>query len=309
MNETVKLSLKQKVSNFFKKQKTSETLEITFGVLLLTCGFYFFFLPANLVTGGVLGLSIVFENIVESEEVISLFVTIANGILLVIGGLLLGKKFFFKTIYGSILLSTFLIIFEKGLKIPNTLIYSQLSGGTSLLVSALFGGCITGLGLGLVLRNNATTGGMDIVQRIVNKFLRIPFSLALYAVDGTIIIIGIIVTKSLEGGFFAIGALLLTGVVIDYVMLRGKSGYTVFIVTHKFEELKNAIYKEINRGITKTSVVGGYSLTEKDMIICTITKNQLYDLKYIIQENDPDAFTFIMKANETLGSGFRQVND
>lgn len=302
-------SLKLRIINFFKKQNLSEVLEITIGVLLLTVGFYFFFLPANLVTGGVLGLSIVFENIVKSEEVISLFVTIVNGFLLIIGGLVLGKKFFFKTIYGSILLSVFLFLFEKAFKIPNTLIYNELSSGTSLLVSALFGGCITGLGLGLVLRNNATTGGMDIVQRIVNKFLRIPFSLALYLVDGTVIIIGIIVTKSLEGGFFAIGALLLTGVVIDYVMLRGKSGYTVFIVTHKFEELKNAIYQEINRGITKTSVVGGYSLTEKDMIICTITKNQLYDLKYIIHSIDPDAFTFIMKANETLGKGFRHVDD
>lgn len=309
MNRDVKNNFSSIVSNFFTKQKITEIFEITIGVLFLTAGFYFFFLPANLVTGGVLGLSIIFEKIVDSEEVISLFVTIVNGILLVIGGLILGKKFFLKTIYGSVMLSVFLFLFEKVLKISNTLIYEQLSGGTSLLVSAIIGACISGLGLGLVLRNNATTGGMDIIQRIVNKFLRIPFSLALYVVDGTVIILGIIVTKSLEGGFFAIGALLLMGVIIDQVMLRGKSGYTVFIVTHKFEELKNAIYKEINRGITKTSVVGGYSLTKKDMIICTITKNQLYELKYVIQENDPNAFTFIIKANETLGSGFRQVDD
>lgn len=294
-----------KIKNHFTKQKIVEIIEITFGVLLLTIGFYFFLLPASLVTGGVLGLSIIFQELVNSEEIVSLFVTVVNMVLLVIGGLVLGKKFFLKTVYGSVLLSVFLFLFEKIFRIDSNIILNQISEG-KLLLSAIFGGILSGAGLGFVLRNNATTGGMDILQRMANKFLKIPFSIALYLIDGTVVILGVIFTKSIEGGFYAIGSLLIIGVAIDQVMLRGKSGYTVFIVTQKFDLLKDAIYQGIDRGITKIDVIGGYSENNKNMIICTITKNQLYHIKNIIEENDPNAFTFITKTNETLGSGFRR---
>lgn len=301
-------NLIKKLKQHFTKQKVHEILEITFGVLLLTIGFYFFFLPASLVTGGVLGLSIVVQEVIKSEEIVSIFVTVVNMFLLIIGGLILGKKFFLRTVYGSILLSVFLFLLEKVFRIDYNIIVNQINEG-KLLITAIFGGIFSGLGLGFVLRNNATTGGMDIVQRLINKYLKIPFSLALYLIDGIVIILGVVVTKSLEGGFYAIGSLLIIGVVIDYVMLRGRSGYTVFIVTNKYEQLKEAIYLGIDRGVTKTSVVGGYSSSKKDMLICTITKNQLYHIKHIIEENDSDAFTFITKTNETLGSGFRQIGN
>lgn len=296
-----------RIKTFFKNLDYGEVSEITFGVFLLSAGFYFFFLPSNLVTGGVLGLSIIFQDIVNSESVVTIFVTVVNMALLILGGLILGKKFFLNTVYGSVLLSLFLFIFEVILKLDDKLVINQLTQ-SSFLISAIFGGILTGIGLGLVLRNDATTGGTDILQRIANKFFKVPFSVALYIIDGVIIILGIVITKSLEGGFYAIGALLIVGVVVDHMMLRGASGYTVFIVTKEFEAIQKAIYKGINRGITKTAVVGGYSLEDKDMIICTITKKQLYDLKHIISETDPAAFTFIVKANETLGQGFKKVD-
>lgn len=289
------------------KEKMREIIEITIGVLIMTIGFYFFFLPASLVTGGVLGLSIVFQEYVGNEQVVTLFVTVVNFLLLVIGGLILGKNFFLRTIYGSILLSVYLFLFEKVFQIDSALIISQISEG-KLLISAIFGAIFTGFGLGLVLRNNATTGGMDIVQRILTKYVKMPFSLAMYLIDGVVIILGVIATKSLEGGFYAVGALMLLGVVVDYVIVSGRSGYTLFIVTEKAQEVKEAIYRGIDRGITQTKVTGGFSEVEKDMLICTITKRQLYTLKHIIQVSDPDAFTFITKTNEALGQGFRQEN-
>lgn len=303
MNETSKF--KTYLNQFKTKEKIQEVLEITVGVFIMTLGFYFFFLPSNLVTGGVTGLSIVFQELVGNEQVVSLFVTAANLILLAIGGLVLGKKFFLRTIYGSLLLSVYLLLFEKGFKIPNDIIVSQITEGR-LLVSAIFGAIFSGFGLGLVLRNDATTGGMDIVQRIFNKFLKIPMSAAIYIIDGLVIGLGVIVTKSIQGGFYAVGAMMILGVVVDFVLVSGRSGYTLFIVTDHSDKVKKAIYEGINRGITQTKVYGGFSEVEKDMIICTITKRQLYTLKHIIKNSDPDAFTFITKTNEAIGQGFRE---
>lgn len=297
--------LMSKIKNILTKEKIKEIIEITIGVFIMTAGFYFFFLPTSLVTGGVTGLSIVFQELVGDEQVVSIFVTIVNFVLLIIGGLVLGKKFFLRTIYGSILLSVYLILFEKILQIDNAIIMNEIEQNT-YLIAAIFGSITTGLGLGMVLRNDSTTGGMDIVQRIAFKYFKIPFSVAMYFIDGAVIIFGVIVTGSIEAGFYAVGALLLLGVVVDFVLVSGRSGYTVFIVTDQFQLLKDAIYKGVDRGITKTIVYGGYSETEKDMIICTITKRQLYTLKHIIKDNDPNAFTIITKTNEAIGQGFRR---
>lgn len=302
-NKDAKKTLKQ----ILTKDKLKEIFEITIGVLIMTAGFYFFFLPSSLVTGGVTGLSIVFQKIVESGQVVSIFVTIVNFILLMIGWAVLGKKFFFRTIYGSILLSLYLFLFEKILKIDSNIIMKEITQN-KFLIAAIFGAITTGIGLGLVLRNDATTGGMDIVQRIAVKYFKIPFSVAMYFIDGVVIFLGFVVTGSIEATFYAVGALMLLGIVVDYVLVSGRSGYTVFIVTDHFSLLKEAIYAGIDRGITKTTVYGGYSEVEKDMIVCTISKRQLYTLKHIIHTNDPAAFTFITKTNEAIGQGFRKEN-
>lgn len=285
---------------FKDKQRVKEYLQITLGTLIVACGFYFFFSPNQLVTGGATGISIILEEVTGISNVI--YIWVFNIFLLLLGTVVLGKKFFYKTVYGTIMLS--LLITLLGLIFKDLNILSEIEGTSSkLLIAAVLGGFLSGLGLGLVFKNNATTGGTDVIQTILYKKFNFPYSVALYIVDGVVLIAGLLIFK-IEHTFYAIIAMSIAGFVIDKVMVYGKSGYTVFIVTTEYHALKEAIYGRVNRGVTKVPAVGGYSESDKDMIICTISRNQLYSIKQIISEIDPKAFSIITKTTESVGIGF-----
>lgn len=277
------------------KMKMLEILEITGGVILLTLGFYFFLLPQNLVIGGVMGISVLLRDVIP----VSTFVLVANLVLLLVGLIFLGKAFFLKTVYATLLHPLILLVLELTVEANFFMKYMNES---PYMVSALFGALFVGVGLGMVIRNNATTGGIDIVQNIMHKFLRIPFTWALYIIDGTIIAIALFV--DFQAGLYAFGAMLLSGMIIDRLSIEGKSGFTVFILTDKTKEIQAEIYDKLDRGLTKIKVVGGYTNKEKEMILCTIDRMQLYTFKLIIKRIDPNAFTFVTRTKEAFGFGF-----
>lgn len=287
------------------KQKIYEYLQMTFGIFIAALGYNLFFSPAKLVTGGVGGLALIFTELTQTSDAIgSIFIFVVNGILLAIGTFFLGKSFFFKTFYGSLMypLAIFLIslIFPKDFNI----LASVTNESSSLLISSVAGAFLTGIGLGLVFKNNATTGGTDVLQKILHTKIKMPYSIAIYLTDGLVIAGGLIVF-GIEKSFYAVVALALVGVIVDRVILSGKSGYTVFIVTADYNSLKKAIFEKVNRGITKIHVQGGYSEEHKEMIVCTVSRNQLYNLKNVIADHDPEAFTFITKTTESVGQGFK----
>ncbi|MFA6800910.1 MAG: YitT family protein [Acholeplasmataceae bacterium] len=277
------------------KARTREILEITLGVVILTVGFYFFLLPQNLVVGGVMGISILLKDFIP----VTIFVFVANIVLLFIGLVVLGKEFFMKTVYATLLSPVVLWILEKTIDANYLMKYMTES---PLLISAIFGGLSVGFGLAVVIRNNATTGGIDVIQKIVSKYLKIPFHLSVYIIDGTIILIALFVNFQL--GLYAFGSMLLSGIIINYLSIEGTSGFTVFIVTDKIDIIQAQIYEKLDRGLTISKVVGGFSREDKDMIICTVDRLQLYTFKEIIKENDPLAFTFVTRTKEALGNGF-----
>ncbi len=277
------------------KAKIREVLEITLGVIVMSFGFYFFLLPLNLVIGGVMGISVLIQDYIP----VSTFIFIANVVLLLIGLVVLGKVFFMKTIYATLLSPLILWILEQTID-PN--FFMQHMTESPLLISAIFGGLMVGFGLAVVIRNNATTGGIDVLQKILTKYAKIPFHLAVYFIDGTIILIALFL--DFQHGLYAFGAMLLSGIIIDQLSIEGLSGFTVFIVTNKTEEIKTEIYLKLDRGITISKVVGGFKKQERDMIICTVDRLQLYTFKMIIKETDPNAFTFVTRTKEALGNGF-----
>ena len=277
------------------KAKRREILEITVGVILLSLGFYFFLLPLGLVIGGVMGVAV----LIQDQISVSTFMYIANIILLIIGGLFLGKVFFFKTVYATLLSPTLVFILEQTI---DANYFMRHMNESPLLIGATFGGLFIGAGLGIVVRNNGTTGGIDVVQRILNKFLNIPFSTAMYFTDGVVIFIAMLINFQL--GLYAVGSMIIIGIIVDRLAIEGKAGYTVFIVSSNSDLLQQKIYEKIDRGLTKVKVVGGYSKQDKELIICTVDRRELYPFKMIIKETDPTAFTFVTKTKEALGQGF-----
>jgi uncharacterized membrane-anchored protein YitT (DUF2179 family) len=284
------------------KRKLIEYGFITLGVLCLHVGFYFFLQPINLVIGGMMGVSMLLAPIINVISIGTIYL-ILNVSALIIGGLIFGKQFFLRTVYATLLAPLLVALFEV-LDISPNLLLDHIDSNYQLFVAAIGSGALIGIGVGCVLRYNASTGGMDVYQKMVNQYLKVPFSVAVYITDGIIVLIGM--ALNIQTGVFAIISLVLSAVLIDKVAVAGRNSYTVLIITKKADAIKEKIFEKLDRGLTKVKAIGGYTGEEKDMIICSISRQQLYDLKEFVREIDPLAFSLILHTKEVLGEGFHR---
>lgn len=281
--------------------KTSmiEITQIIFGIILMNFGFYFFLLPNDLVTGGVSGIAVILNTLGISPSLSILLMNIAFAIL---GLLTMGKNFFFKVILGS-LVSPLVIFILEFLNIDQMLILNQLTE-SRLLISSLLGALSVGFGLGIVFRNGGSTGGIDILQNIMNKKHHLSYNVAFIFTDGIIVLIGLLFFRNIEHFLFSVGVVILSGLIIDNISILGRAGQTLFIVTEKEEEVKLAIFKELDRGTTVIDAKGGYSGKDKKLVICVTSKRELNLVRTVVDKADPDAFTFIAQTKEAVGRGF-----
>lgn len=275
---------------------------IFIGVLLLDIGYYFFYLPTNLVTGGTMGISIIVKNYLPFST--SIFLYIVDGLLLIIGLIFLGKEFFIKTVYATILSPTIIFVFEHTL---DSNFFFKDGMQSSYFVSAFVGGLLSAIGLGICFRNKGTTGGLDVVQKMLNKYLHIPYSLSMYVTDIVIVLLGgffITEGKTYDIEMVVFGCLTVVGVgyVVDLIALNAKSRRTVYIITSKPLEIKQMIYDKIDRGVTRCDVFGGYTNNPYTMLICTMDRNETYRICDYIKTIDGDAFTFICETKEVSGN-------
>lgn len=281
--------------------KTSmiEITQIIFGIILMNFGFYFFLLPNDLVTGGVSGIAVILNTLGISPSLSILLMNIAFAIL---GLLTMGKNYFFKVILGS-LVSPLVIFILEFLNIDQMLILNQLTE-SRLLISSLLGALSVGFGLGIVFRNGGSTGGIDILQNIMNKKHHLSYNVAFIFTDGIIVLIGLLFFRNIEHFLFSVGVVILSGLIIDNISILGRAGQTLFIVTEKEEEVKLAIFKELDRGTTVIDAKGGYSGKDKKLVICVTSKRELNLVRTVVDKADPNAFTFIAQTKEAVGRGF-----
>ncbi len=289
-----------------KKEILLETLQIVLGIVIMNIGFYFFFLPTHLIIGGVTGMSTLLEkaNLFTNIPVFySLTIFLLNMVFLVVGLIFMGKEFFYKTIFGSLLVPLVLFVLEIS-QIDQFMIISQISDPLRLIIAAVLGSLVVGGGLGLVFRNSGSTGGIDIAQIILNRKYHRSFMFSFLITDGLVVLAGLFVYKNVELFLFSIGAVILSSIIVDNISIRGRAGQTLFIITNKAEEVKNAIYETIERGTTIIDVRGGYSGEAKQLVICVIHTRQLNLTRHVVEQVDKDAFTFIAQTKEAVGYGF-----
>lgn len=286
-------------------------LNITIGVILIAIAYYFLYLPQDLVIGGVTGIAIILNELMDEIGFMpSVFIYILNAILLFVGFLVLGKDFLYKTIYGSILLPTIIFLLELS-KINPSILFEidmmffniEMNEISQILLSVLLGTLLTGTGLGLCFKNNASTGGMDVVQKIIVKFFHFSYSKTVYITDGIIIIISLLVF-GVERTMYSLISIFLVGIIIDYIVMGGAIRRTAFIISNKNEEIKQIIIEKIGRGVTVVPAYGGYSNKEINMLICTLNKSESYLLRDLVLKIDENAFTFFVSAKEVYGDGF-----
>ncbi len=285
------------------RNKMKQVALIAIGVLIMDVGYYFFYSPANLVAGGVTGISIIFKPLLDIINMPqSIFLYIIEGICLLLGLILIGKDFFFKTIVASILSPTFVFILEQ--ICPQDIILATCE--YKLLIAFLCGSVLQGVGIGICLKNNGSTGGMDVIQKSMSKYLHIPYSLAMFGTDWIICIIGGIsfvdpINYNFEYALFGILSVYFAAYIIDMITLNARSKRTAYIITSKPNQIKDAIYKSIGRGCTESMVRGGYTNEDKVMLICVLNKSESYKLGVLIKEIDDKAFTFFASTREVVG--------
>lgn len=276
-----------------------ETTQIIAGIILMNFGFYFFLLPTELVTGGVTGIAVILNTFGISP---SLSILALNIVCLLFGLFTMGKQFFLKTIMGS-LFSPVVIVLLELLNVDPQIILNQLTE-SKLLVSSLLGALGIGFGLGIVFRNGGSTGGVDILQNVMHKKNHLSYNIAFLLTDGIIVLVGLLFFKNIENFLFSVGVVILSGLIIDNISILGRAGQTLFIVTEKEEAVKQAIFKELDRGTTIIDAKGGYSGKDKKLVICVTSKRELNLIRAVVDKADPDAFTFIAQTKEAVGRGF-----
>ena len=273
------------------KDKLKRYFELVIGILLIAIAFNLFLLPNELVFGGVSGLSIIVSKFITIDA--STFIMIASLLLLVVSFLVLGKNDTKASIVGSILFPIFVNI------TANIGEYIKLDTG-NVLLSAVFGGIIYGFGAGLVFKAGFTTGGTDIINQILSKYLHMSMGNAMLISDGLIVVLG---------GFFfgatklmhALIVIYIIGLMTDKVLLGISNSKAFYIITNDDEKIRDYLLNELPHGVTIFSVKGGYTHKKDEVILCVVPTREYYRVKEGIHEIDSEAFFVVCDAYEVSG--------
>ncbi|MEX3746460.1 YitT family protein [Lysinibacillus xylanilyticus] len=270
-----------------------EYVYVVVGAAIIAIGFNVFLLPNQIASGGVSGISTILHGLFGWNPG---YVQYAFNIPLFIAGvLLLGKKFGIKSFIGTVTLPLIVL-----------LTHSWEPWTDNPLLGALFGGIVVGLGIGLVFKGNASTGGTDLLAQIITKFTGITLGTSVLLIDGMIAISAAIVFD-LEKGLYALIGLYVTTKTIDIIQLGFSQSKMVYIITMKQDEIRDAIYAEINRGVTKLPAIGGYTGEARPVLMVVVYQTEFTKLKQLIKSVDPSAFVIVSDAYEVLGKGFKRA--
>lgn len=278
---------------------------ILIGVTILSIGINWFTAPLNLITGGISGLTIIIKNLSEQflGFAIPLWVTnfALNLPLFIISIRQRGFEFAKKSLWAVGLFTIALWYTEY---IPNIL---DVQG--DLVLGGIFSGVIIGLGVGIVLKSGATTGGTDMLATIIRyKNARLPIAKIMLIIDSVIIIAGLLIYGPVKA-MYAIISVFIGSKVITAVLEGVNYAKAAFIMSEKSEEIADVIMNKLPRGVTGLKAKGMYTKNDKDMLFVVVSEKQITKLREMIREIDPNAFVTIADVREVLGQGFIEEYD
>ena len=274
-------------------------LTIIFGAAIYAFGLTYFVVPHHLFEGGATGITLITYYLFNIP--ISVMNLIINIPLFILAWKLFGAKTLYSSVLGTISLSIWLAIFEK---IPLSF---NLEG--DLVIVALVAGVLLGLGLGIIFNAGGTTGGTDIVARILNKYTNISVGKLLFALDFLILMLILIIFQDLRLVTYTLLFDFIVSRVIDLIGEGGYAGKGFMIITQKPMEVADKINEELGRGVTFISGQGYYSQKDLKIIYCIVARNEMIKMKELIHTIDPKAFITITEAHEILGEGFTFVKE
>lgn len=271
--------------------------KIAAGCALFGLGFNLFLVPNDLNAGGLSGLAMIIVHMFNIGTV-GTILTIMNLPLFAIGGLKIGKKFFFGSLIGMLFSSVFLDLLAK-LPVPQT----------EPLIGALYGGVICGAGLGMVFASGVSTGGSDIIVRLLKlKYQNIPIGTISICFDLCVVVLTGLVFWDITPALYSGVAIFVTGQVIDAVVYRFDYSKVALIITKEYDKVAQVISDELERGATFLHGEGTYSHEATKVVLTAVKKQQLAELKRLVVEIDPNAFIIVQEAHQVLGDGFARYS-
>lgn len=276
-----------------------DLIYMVLGAFLIAIGTNLFLLPYKMTTGGASGIATIFYYLLNIP--MGLTIMLINIPLFIFSIIKLGIKFNLKTVFTTIILSLFLEIFKYGglIKLSNL----------DLFTSCVFGGVIVGLGLAIVFKAGASSGGSDLLAQLIYKLTKAQsVSKTLLIIEICIITGVIIVFQDINIGLYSIISMAISTKVVDVVFEGVYYTKVVTIITKKSDKVIPAILNDLKRGATVTNSIGAHSKEEVTTITCVITTPQIAKLKDLIREHDSKALMYITTVNEAIGTGFKEVN-
>ncbi|MBU3184660.1 YitT family protein [Clostridium estertheticum] len=277
-----------------------EYILITIGIALVALGLYFFLIPNDLAVGGVSGLAMVINQYMPGLTIGALMFVL-NVVLFVVGFMFIGSSFGVRTMYASFGLSGMIWVLEK---------LFPMSGSITndIFLELIFGILIGAVGMGMVFNQNSSTGGTDIIAKMLNKYFHLEIGKSLLIADLFITILaGVAFGPRI--GMYALLGVIINGYTVDAVIAGINNCKKVEVVSSKGEEIKRFIIEDLNRGATLYMAKGAYTNDEKEIITTVLGKKQFIKLKNHIKEIDKMAFIITYNVHETVGEGFKDINE
>lgn len=279
------------------KNLAIDIVYIMLGTAAYSVAFAVFIGPNQITPGGLTGIAALLHYLIKLPVGMGVF--ILNVPLFLIGYRRFSSRFVLLTAAATAFMSFFLDLADL---IPYTYTGDRV-------LAAMFGGVFMGFGLALVMLRGATTGGVDIIAKLLKiRWPHILLGRLILIVDAVIIILTVIVYKDMESAMYSALALFISSRVIDALLYGSERGKLFFIVTKNAPDVKLRIINEMRRGVTQIAVVGGYSGSDRDMLICAVRQFETARLHRVIKATDAEAFVMIAEAGEILGQGFTKIN-
>ena len=256
------------------------------------------FISSNEISpGGLTGVATVVNYLSGIPTGITVFVL--NIPILILGLIKLGGKFIVNTTLATAIVSAALTVSEEMLPKINV----------DKILAAVFGGCLLGLGISIIMRNGATTGGVDIIVKLINRrFRHLTIGKIMMLLDGAVIILAVIAYGNLESALYSVVSIFASSRVMDALLYGGDRGKVVYAVTSKTEEICETISSQLSRGVTVIDVKGGYTGKNRKMLMCSVRPFEVAALYSIIEHQDERAFIIVTDAGEIIGEGFKRFD-
>lgn len=278
-----------------KQSLAKRLLLVTLGVFIMTSGLHWFLIPSNLAVGGISGLGMVLNAYVPHIPV-GAIIGVINILLLVIAYLVIGREFLGLTVYSSILMSALLLLFEWLVPATGVLVHD-------LLLNLIFGILITGIGMGIVFNQNASTGGTDIIAKIINMYLHMDIGKSLLMVDFVIALMAGL-TFGARIGLYAVLGVILNSLIIDQMIAGLTRKVSIMVITKEVDKVNDFLHRDLDRGGTIFEARGGFTGEDRPVILTILSRPQYLQLRQFVQRTDPFAFMIVNYIHEVEGEGF-----